>query len=115
MIEIQQIGAPSWPKRIRAFLAELFGSRYVAHLERELTQAKLERDRVISELRQENRELLNRLLAANRITPVMPALDPAKKPMLGPTRWEQLQSKAIEEVARAEAEEAKAKSAAQEN
>lgn len=118
MIPVELIGRPSWPKRIRLFVRELFGSALVAHLERELIQAKLERDKIITELRAENRELLNRLLAANRITPVITSATDAKtRAPLGPTRWEQLQSKAIEDNARAEAEEAAAanKSAAQEN
>lgn len=118
MIPVEHIGRPSWPKRVRQFLRELFGSHLVAHLERELMQAKLERDKVISELREENRELLNRLLAANRIAPVIAhATDAKPRTPLGPTRWEQLQAKAIEDNARAEAEEAAAanKSAAQEN
>jgi hypothetical protein len=109
MIEIQTIGAPSWPKRVRAFFAELLGSRYVQHLERELLQAKLERDRVIAELRAENRELLNRLLAANKITPVMPhsAAETKSTRSIGPSRWEQMQAQAIAENAKAEAEELK--------
>jgi hypothetical protein len=107
MIPIETMGRPSWPKRVRQFLGELFGSRYIAHLERELLQAKVERDRVISELRAENRELLNRLLAASRIAPVITARpDDGKKTSLPPTRWEQIQAQAIADNARAEAEEA---------
>ena len=119
MVSVELIGQPSWPKRARQFLRELFGSYLVAHLERELIQAKLERDKVIAELRAENRELLNRLLAAQRIPPVITHSGgdtKSAKPALPPTRWEQIQAKAIEDNARAEAEEAKAnKSAPQEN
>ncbi len=115
---VEHIGQhPSWPKRVRQFFVDLLGSTYVAHLERELLQAKVERDRVIAELRAENRELLNRLLAAKQIAPVLTATNPpdAKKYFSGPSRWEQLQAKAIEENARAEAEEAAKTKAAQEN
>lgn len=108
------MGIPSWPKRVRAFLSDLFGSSLVAHLRQELVQAKVERDRVIVDLRAENRELLNRLLAANRITPLIAPTDQTKKPSVGPTRWEQMQAKAIAENAKAEAEEL-AQSKAKEN
>jgi len=118
MIEVELIGRPSWPKRARQFLRELFGSHLVAHLERELMQAKLERDKTIAELRAENRELLNRLLSVKAIVPIagMPAGSALPhKTALGPTRWEQLQAKAIEDNARAEAEDAAKQTAAQEN
>lgn len=114
MIEVQTIGRKSWPKRVRAWLNDLFGSAYVAHLERELLQAKLERDRVIADLRAENRDLLNRLLAANRIAPIItPKLDSNKKPAAITSNWEQLRAQAIADNAKAEADEAK--TAAQEN
>lgn len=103
----ETIGAVSWPKRLRQFLADLFGSSLVAHLRQELIQAKLERDRVIADLRAENRELLNKLLASKGIAPIIQSPQVQTKTTLGPTRWQQIQAEAIQENARLEAEEAK--------
>jgi hypothetical protein len=117
MIEVQHIGRASLPKRVRAWLNDLLGSAYVAHLERELLQAKVERDRIIGELRTENRELLNRLLAMSRVAPIVPArTEPTNKATApGPTAWQQLQAQAIADNAKAEAEELAQKTKSQEN
>ena len=106
MPQPETIGAASWPKRVRQFLSELFGSALIAHLRQELIQAKLEHARQMADLRAENRELLNRLLQVRGVLPITQAPQTQARPMVpAPTRWQQEYQKAVEENARAEAAE----------
>jgi hypothetical protein len=120
---IEHIGSAlqlSRPKRFRRFLSDLFGSKYAQLLERDLMQARLERDRAQMELKATQERLVEVLAASKGIPwrPVVPApAGAAAKPAaVPPTRWSQIQADAIAENARLEAEDAdKKKSAPQEN
>ncbi len=103
---IEQMGLASWPKRARQFLSELLGSAYVAHLKHELLQVKVERDRVIADLRAENRELLNRLLEAKGVGAIIQPKASSTQP-LPATTWQLIQARAIQENAEEEAKQPK--------
>lgn len=107
---IEQIGqSVSWPRRIRKFFGELFGSRLVERLERELLQVRLDKDKQITELTKERDTLLNAVLQTKGITVRQPINAPTMtgipKPITGPTTWQTLQAQAMEENAKAEAAE----------
>jgi vacuolar-type H+-ATPase subunit I/STV1 len=109
---IEHIGQPSqssWLKRFRRWLHDLLGSSYAQLLERDLMQARLERDRAQSELKATQERLIEVLAASKGIPwrPVIPAETNATKPASVPaTRWQQIQAEAIAENARREAEDA---------
>ena len=109
--QVEHIGAPTWPRRVRLWFNDLFGSRYVKQLERDLVQARLDRDRAWSEMKAAQERLLE-VMAATKGIPIRPFLPPDGKPKalsaaLPPTRWEQVQAAAIAENAKAEEEERK--------
>lgn len=108
---IGQVSSASWPKRARRWLGDLFGSKYAQHLERELLQVRLDKDRLIETLRAERDSLLQALMATKGIPLRMPipvAASEANKPAAIPTtNWQRLQAEAIQENARQEAEDAK--------
>lgn len=114
---IGQSSSSSWPKRLRRWLNDLFGSKYAQLLERELLQARLEKDRAIAELKAERDRVLEALMATKGVPLRMPAPVTAsepKSPVIPRTNWQRLQAEAIAENARLEEEDAK-KTAAQEN
>ena len=115
---VEHIGQPSqssWPRKLRRWLNDLFGSDYVRLLERDLLQARLERDRAQAELKATQERMLEVMAATKGIPwrPVIAAEQKAAKPAASPpTQWQQIQAEAIAENARAEAEDEKKKSAA---
>lgn len=107
---IGQSSSVSWPKRFRRWLSDLFGSRYAQLLERELLQARLDKDRQIAELRADRDRLMVALMAVKGVplAPILPApvrSNEPKKTELPQTNWQRLQAEAIAENARAEAAE----------
>lgn len=117
---IEHIGQPSqssWPKRFRRWLNDLFGSRYAQLLERDLLQARLERDRALADLKA-TQERLVEVLAVSKGMPWRPVSPSVTEPtkaaaaQVPPTRWQQMQAEAIAENARAEAEEIEKQKAA---
>jgi hypothetical protein len=118
---IERIGQPSqssWPRRFRRWLNEMFGSDYVRLLERDLVQARIERDRAQMDLKATQERLLEVMAATKDIPwrPIAPQEKTTAKPVTIPqTNWQQLQAQAIEENVRLEAEEAKSAAAAKEN
>lgn len=123
MPRIEHIGSQAnagGPKRFRRWLTELFGSSYTNLLERDLLQARLERDRAQNELTRANDRLINALAAMKNID--LPRIvmqeqgKTAKTASLPPTTWQQIQAQAIADNAKAEEEDFKHdKSAAKEN
>jgi hypothetical protein len=113
---VEHIGQPAqagWPKRLRRFWSDLFGSAYVRLLERDLVQARLERDRAQTELRATQERLLE-TMAATKGIPWRPVVSPTNapekekadvRPTFGMTSWQHIQAEAIAENARLEAEE----------
>lgn len=115
---IGQASSASWPKRARRWLGDLFGSKYAQHLERELLQVRLDKDRQIETLRAERDSLLQALMATKGIPIRMPApatVSETKPAVLPQTNWQKIQADAIAENARQEAEEAKQAVQAKEN
>jgi hypothetical protein len=117
---VEHIGQPSqfsWPRKLRRWLNDLFGSDYVRLLERDLLQARLERDRALAEMKATQERMLEVMAATKGIPwrPVIAAEQKAAKPV-PPTQWQQIQAEAIAENARAEEEDRKKQeSAPQEN
>ena len=116
---VEHIGQPSQssqPRKFRRWLNDLFGSDYMRLLERDLLQARLERDRAQAELKATQERMLEVMAATKGIPwrPMMPAEQKAtKSAAIPPTKWQQIQAEAIAENARLEAEDAeKNKSAA---
>ena len=100
----------SWPRRARNFWRDLFGSRLILLLERDLLQARMERDRAQSELKAAQERLLEVMAATKGIpwrAPMAQDKAPAKATAIPPTQWQRIQAQAIEENARLEAEDAK--------
>ena len=115
--KVEHIGQNvTWAQRVRRFFAELFGSRYCALLERELIQLRVERERALAELKatQDRLVLVLSEMKGVRMQEPIP-FQPMKSAVLGPTKWEQIYAKAIEDNAKAEAAEEKAKGEAKEN
>ena len=118
---VEHIGQPaqsSWPRRARRWLTDLFGSDYVRLLERDLLQARLERDRARNDADMYQQRLVE-VLASVKGVPLRPMIPqdqvPVKKTPLPPTNWQAIQAQAIAENARAEEEEAKAATKPKEN
>lgn len=115
---VEHIGQPSqssWPRKLRRWLNDLFGFDYVRLLERDLLQARLERDRTLADLKATQERLLETMAATKGIPwrPVSAVEQKAGKPATTPpTRWQQIQAEAIAENARLEQEDYKNKSAA---
>jgi hypothetical protein len=118
---VEHIGQPSsssWPRKLRRWLDDLFVSDYVRLLERDLLQARLERDRALAEMKATQERMLEVMAATKGIPwrPVIAAEQKAAKPATPPTQWQQIQAEAIAENARAEEEDRKKQeSATQEN
>lgn len=107
---IGQTQSASWPKRLRRWLSDLFGSKYAQVLERELLQTRLDKDRQIAELRGERDRLLAALMASKGIpfrqAPSATSASDVKATAIPQTNWQKIQADAIAENARAEAEDA---------
>jgi hypothetical protein len=115
---IEHIGQPSqssWPKRLRRWLNDLFGSRYAQLLERDLLQARLERDRALLDLKATQERLIEVMAATKGIPwrPVIPAEIKKNPTVIPPTQWQQIQAEAIAENARLEAEDAEKRKTAE--
>jgi hypothetical protein len=116
---IGQQNSSSWPRRLRRWLSDLFGSDYVRLLEKDLLQARMERDRALADLKATQDRLLE-TMAATKGIPWRP-LNPTEKPPLKPepvpqTRWQGIYAQAMAENAKAEEEDRKKQeSAPQEN
>lgn len=95
-------------KRMRQWLSDLFGSRYAKFLERELMQVRLESAKTIADLKQERDELIGKLLEVKGI-PIVKQMVPLPQPSISNGQafktWARIQAEAIEENAKAEAEE----------
>lgn len=104
VIERIGTGKPSLAKRLRGFFADLFGSKYVAYLERENIRLRLEQERLNAQWL-ERVNALEAMLAKQRQHPGMPSVPTSGnvKPAPAPqTTWERTLAKAIEDNARAE-------------
>lgn len=114
MATVEHIGQPSslgWPRRLRRVMSDLFGNRYVERLERELLQVRLDKDKQIAELTKERDTLLNAVLQTKGVTVRQPIIAPTstgipRNVAQSGTSWQALQARAIEENAKAEAEDA---------
>ena len=109
---LEHIGSDlSWPRKLRRWWNDLLGSRYCQLLERDLMQARLERDRALADLKA-TQERLVEVLAASKGIPWRPLTPPerekeAKLTSIPPTRWQETLNAAIQENAKAEEDDRK--------